>query len=129
MSIDFNLQGDHHMKVTIKTKREVLVPQIIEEVENRDYPLNVYPVQYRNYPYTIHIQGSTKEINRDYGFAFDIPGKSTASDETRTLLSYAGTGQLYWNASLIVNGESAVLIGANGDQFDVPMSDLLNDLK
>lgn len=117
------------MKVTIKTKREILVPQIIEEVENRDYPLNVYPVQYRNYPSTIHIQGSTKKINRKYGFAFDIPGKSDASDETRTLLSYAGTGKLYWNASLVVNGNSAVLIGANGDQFDVPMDDLLNGLK
>ena len=117
------------MKVTIKTTREVLKPVMIEEETNRDYPLNVYPVQYRNYPKTIHIQGTTQNVNRDYGFAFDIPGKSTASDKTRTLLSFAGTGKLYWNGSLIVNGLSAVLIGANGDQFDVPMVNLLSDLK
>ena len=117
------------MKVTIKTKREVLVPTIVEESENREYGLNVYPVQYRNYPHTVHIQGTTKKVNRGYGFAFDIPGKSEASDETRTLLSFAGTGKLYWNGSLVVNGSSAVLVGANGDQFDVPMNDLLSDLK
>lgn len=123
------LQGALTMKVTIKTKREVLKLVIVEEETNRDYPLNVYPVQYRNYPDTIHIQGTTQNVNRSYGFAFDIPGKSTASDKTRTLLSFAGTGKLYWNGSLIVNGSSAVLIGANGDQFDVPMDDLLNELK
>lgn len=117
------------MKVTIKTKREVLVPTIVETEDNRVYPLNVYPVQYRNYPSSIHIQGTTKNVNRSYGFAFDIPGKSNASDKTRTLLSFAGTGKLYWNGSLVVNGTSAVLIGANGDQFDVPMTDLLSDLK
>lgn len=116
------------MKVTIKTKREVLVPTIVEDVVDRNYPLNVYPVQYRNYPQSIHIQGSTKKINRDYGFAFDIPGHSTKSDSTRTLLSYASTGKLYWNASLIVNGTSAVLVAANGDQFDVPMENLLDEL-
>lgn len=117
------------MKVTIKTKREVLKPVIIEEETNRDYPLNVYPVQYRNYPETIHIQGTTQKVNRAYGFAFDIPGKSTASDKTRTLLSYAGTGQLYWNGSLVINGSSAVLIGANGDQYDVPMKTIPASLK
>ena len=117
------------MKVTIKTTKEVLVPTIVETEDNREYPLNVYPVQYRNYPSTIHIQGTTKYVNREYGFAFDIPGQSKASDKTRTLLSFAGTGKLYWNGSLVVNGSSAVLIGANGDQFDVPMKDLLNGLK
>lgn len=117
------------MKVTIKSKREVLVPTIVEEEVNREYPLNVYPVQYCNYPSTIHIQGTTKRANRDYGFAFDIPGHSKASDKTRTLKSFAGTGQVYWNGSLVVNGKSAVLIGANGDQFDVPMDNLLSSLK
>ena len=116
------------MKVTIKTKKEIMVPQIVEVEDNREYPLNVYPVQYRNYPHTIHIQGSTKVVNRAYGFAFDIPGQSKASDETRTLESFAGTGMLYWNGSLVVNGKSAVLIGANGDMFDVPMKDLLPSL-
>jgi len=117
------------MKVSIKTKREVMVPKIIEDTVDREYPLNVYPVQYRNYPYTIHIQGTTTKLNREYGFAFDIPGHSTASDTTRTLKSFAGTGQLYWNGSLVVNGTSAILIGANGDEFDVPMTDLLSGLK
>lgn len=117
------------MKVSFVTKREVMVPQIIEETVAREYPLNVYPVQYRNYPSTIHIQGSTVKANRGYGFAFDIPGKSNASDKTRTLLSFAETGKLYWNGSLVVNDKSAILIGANGDQFDVPMGDLLNALK
>ena len=123
-----HFKGDSLMKVTIKTKKEIMVPQIVETEDNREYPLNVYPVQYRNYPSTIHIQGSTKVINRTYGFAFDIPGQSTASDETRTLESFAGTGKLYWNGSLVVNGNSAVLIGANGDLFDVPMKDLLPSL-
>mgnify|MGYP001590121623 CR=1 FL=1 len=117
------------MKVTVKTTRKVLVPTIVEETTERQYPLNVYPVQYRNYPQTIHIQGSTKPINRAYGFAFDILGHSTADDKTRTLLSFAGTRQLYWNASLIVNGTSAVVVAANGDQFDVPLDNLLHELK
>lgn len=117
------------MNVTIKTTREVLVPQTVEVEDTRNYPVNVYPVQYRNYPHTIHIQGTTVDINRDYGFAFDIPGRSTASDKTRTLLSFAGTGQLYWNGSLVVNGTTATLIGANGDIFDAPMSDVLDQLK
>lgn len=117
------------MKVTIKTKREILVPQIVETEDTREYPLNVYPVQYRNYPDTVHIQGSTKKVNRQYGFAFDIPGQSKASNKTRTLLSYAGTGKLYWNGSLVVNGSTASLIGANGDIFDVPMDNLLDALK
>jgi len=117
------------MKVTIRTKKEILVPQVVEVEDNRDYPLNVYPVQYRNYPNsTVHIQGSTIKINREYGFAFDIEGRSAASDETRTLLSYAQTGKLYWNGSLIVNGNTASLIGANGDVFDVPMKALLKGL-
>lgn len=118
------------MKVTIKTKKEILVPQIVEVEDNRDYPLNVYPVQYRNYPdNNVHIQGTTVKVNRSYGFAFNIPGQSKASDKQRNLLSYAGTGQVYWNGSLIVNGKTASLIGANGDVFDVPMSDLLEGLK
>ena len=117
------------MKIQLSTTREVMVPKIVTETVNREYPLNVYPVQYRNYPETVHIQGTTKKINRPYGFAFDIPGESTASDKTRTLLSFAGTGMLYWNGSLVVNGTSAVLIGANGDIFDVPMTDLLPALR
>lgn len=117
------------MKVTIKTKKEVLVPQVIEVEDNREYPIAVYPVQYRNYPATIHIQGTTKKVNRSYGFAFDIPGQSVASDKQRNLLSYAGTGMLYWNGSLIVNHKTATLIGANEDVFDVPMDDLLDGLK
>lgn len=118
------------MKVTIKTKKEIMVPQIVDVEDNRDYPLNVYPVQYRNYPDNkVHIQGTTAKVNRSYGFAFNIPGQSKASDKQRNLLSYAGTGQVYWNGSLIVNGKTASLIGANGDVFDVPMSDLLEDLK
>jgi hypothetical protein len=109
------------MKVAIKTLKEVV--KLEEVTEERDYPLAVFPVQYRNYPNdTVHIQGSTKKVNREYGFAFNIKGHSQASDATRKLLSYAGTGQLYWNASLIINGKSAVLVGANGDTFDVPLS-------
>ena len=117
------------MNVQLAMTRVVMVPKIITDIVNREYPLNVYPVQYRNYPETVHIQGTTKYINRPYGFAFDIPGKSDASDKTRTLLSFAGTGMLYWNGSLVVNGTSAVLIGANGDTFDVPMTDLLSELR
>lgn len=117
------------MKVTIKTKKEVMVPQVIEVEDNREYPVGVYPVQYRNYPYTVHIQGTTVKLNREYGFAFDIPGKSNASDKQRNLESYAQTGQLYWNGSLIVNHKTATLVGANGDVFDVPMDDLLDGLK
>ena len=37
------------MKVTIKTKKEIMVPQIVEVEDNRDYPLNVYPAQYRDW--------------------------------------------------------------------------------
>lgn len=117
------------MKVSVKTKREIMVPKVVEESVDREYPLNVYPVQYRNYETTVHIQGTTKKLNREYGFAFDIPGQSAASDKTRTLESFAKTGQLYWNGSLVVNGSSAILIGANGDEFDVPMTSLLPGLK
>lgn len=118
------------MKITIRTKKEILVPQIVESEDIRKYAMNIYPVQYRNYPNNqVHIQGTTKQVNRSYGFAFNIPGQSKANDVTRTLYSKAGTGQLYWNGSLIVNGTTAALLGANGDVFDVPMTDwLMNEL-
>lgn len=116
------------MKVAIKTTKEVLVPVVKETIEEREYGLNIYPVQYRNYPGTIHIQGTTKHVNRDYGFAFDIPGHSDEKNNLRLLPSKAGTREMYWNGTLVVNGASAVLLGASGTSFDVPLSTLPDDL-
>jgi hypothetical protein len=65
-------------------------------------PMAVYPVQFRNYSDTIHIQGTTVKANREYGFSFDIPGQANENEEHRTLLSHAGTGQHYWSGSLVI---------------------------
>jgi hypothetical protein len=113
------------MKVAIKTTKTVMKPVEETHVEEREYPLGVYPVQFRNYPgNVVHIQGTSVKSNREYGFAFNIPGQSKSSDQQRNLLSYAGTGRKYWAGSLIVNAKSAILLGINGDQFDVPLHTL-----
>lgn len=114
-------------KKTIKVKKTVMVP-VEQEVEQEVLVpaviggLRVYPVQYRNYPHTIHIQHRGESRNRGYGFAFDIPGQATHDVKERFLPSLAGTDQVYANGTLTVNGTEAWLIGINQYVYAVPMS-------
>ena len=129
------------MKVTIHSKTETevvtktitkLVPVTImkevEEVVTVTAPkatgeVMVYPVQYRNYTSTIHIQHAGDKVNRHYGFAFDIPGQTHETD-TRTIPSLAGTDQVYYYGALVINGTQAWLLGKNNLVFDVPLHTL-----
>lgn len=98
---------------TVVVKKQVKVPKVVGDIR-------VYAVQYRNYPYAIHIQGESEQKNRPYGFAFDIDGHSH-DEHPRFLPSLAKTGQVYWPGALVVNGTTATLVGVNNQVFDVPM--------
>lgn len=84
----------------------------------------VYPVQYRNYTDVIHIQHAGHEVNRDYGWAFNIPGQAGTDVEERFIPSLAGTSQVYAYGTLVISGKSATLIGVNGAAYPVPLNTL-----
>lgn len=106
----------HQVPVTTFETRE---EDISVEVFNVDgEPVKVLPVQYRNYEKTIHIQGTTLKVNREYGFSLDIPGQATGKEENRTLLSKAGTGKKYWNGVLMVHPDNTlVLLAEDGEAY------------
>jgi hypothetical protein len=108
----------------VTVKEQVPVVTYKEQEVELTLPMAVYPVQFRNYSDTIHVQGTTVKANREYGFSFDIPGQANENEDHRTLLSHAGTGQRYWTGSLIIEqsdeGEgitNALLLGPSGNAY------------
>ena len=119
------------MIVTVKEKVPVVTYKE-QEVEHT-LPMAVYPVQFRNYSDTIHIQGTTVKANRKYGFSFDIPGQASENEEHRTLRSHAGTGQLYWTGSLVIEQDedgditNALLLGPSGNAYSAMQTTPVNE--
>jgi hypothetical protein len=107
----------------VTVKEQVPVVTYKEQIVERALPMAVFPVQFRNYDETIHIQGTTVKANREYGFSFDIPGQADENEDHRTLLSHAGTGQRYWTGSLVIeqneDGDitNALLLGPSGNAY------------
>ncbi len=131
------MQVPIHDKYKTETKtREVvrLVPvtvmKEITEIVTENVPallgtVSVYTVQYRNYPDNkIHIQHAGKRVNRDYGFAFNIPGQAGEDVSARYLPSLAGTSPVYVHGSLVITPTSATLVGVNDISYNVPLNTL-----
>lgn len=103
----------------------VKVPVIVEKVVPVTVgDLDVYPVQYRNYSQTIHIQHRGISINRTYGFAFDIPGQAGQDVQNRYIPSLAGTDKVYAYGVLVVGPKEASLLGVNDTRYNVPLTTL-----
>ena len=108
-----------------KTKTIKKMVEVTETVPMKIGAVNVYPVQYRNYPENkIHIQHAGYRVNREYGFAFNIPGQAGGDVVTRYLPSLAGTSPMYAHGALVVTDTSATLVGVNDRLYNVPLNTL-----
>ena len=102
------------------TEVESVTREVISYIEE-DIPkivgsIHVFPVQYRNYPDGVHVQGSSPKINRKYGFAFTCDGHIA---ETHPVIpSLAGTEAHYHYGVLVLGGRS-VLITQDGIEMEV----------
>ena len=126
----------------VTVKEQVPVVTYKEQEVEHTLPMAVFPVQFRNYSDTIHVQGTTVKANREYGFSFDIPGQADENEDHRTLLSHAGTGQRYWTGSLVIEQNeggditNALLLGPSGNAYSAiwvkpvnePCLDTLQDI-
>ena len=119
MEVKNNNPTDNVVEVVpVTTYVEKKVPVVLGAI-------NVYPVQYRNYPNNvIHIQHAGNKVNREYGFAFNFPGQATSDVKERFIPSLAGTNKVYAYGSLVVSPQSAMLVGVNNISYNVPLNTL-----
>ena len=130
--MDLNINHPTETVSHVKTVTKLVPVTVMQEVTTEEVVtepsvighVTVYPVQYRNYEGNrIHIQHKGAKVNRDYGFAFNIPGEASYIAE-RYIPSLASTDAKYAYGALVVVDNKATLVGTNETSYNVPLNTL-----